>query len=607
MTEKESRLDALQKQVETVRSDLFQQRRQSYRYSLFRLAIIGVGFVLSQVVLYFTSMPWMWATLLLTAVLFIWFVRRHQRLDALIRRNVVIQSLKEAFIARMTLDWDNIPAHIDVPVENRLPIEVDLDLVGERSLHQLMNTAVTSDGQARLRAWLNKGEVDLPELGRRQAIVKELIADTAFRDEVIISATLAQSSKRHWTTDQLLDLINSDPPHKPPNSPIIFALFALAALNILLFILSTTGILPPLFQYTFLLYLLIVGPLTYRASAITNRALNTQAGLETLLQTFQVIEDHDYANSPHLAAHLKPITDSSPTHALNQIAQTVSGLMLRQNGIVWMIVNALIPWDLYWASRFDTHRKKLATHLPPWLETYTQTEVLIALANFAWLNPAYTFPTISTDNASLLETTGLGHPLLDHDARVNNDFQIAQIGTVNLITGSNMAGKSTFLRTIGINLVLAYAGTATCAHALTARPLRLFSVIKVTDSVADGFSYFYAEVRRLRALLDALQDSDPTPVLYFVDEIFRGTNNRERLQGSQALIREIATHPAIGIISTHDLELVKLESEIARFRNTHFREEIVDGKMAFDYKLREGPCPTTNALRIMELEGLPVN
>ena len=277
--------------------------------------------------------------------------------------------------------------------------------------------------------------------------------------------------------------------------------------------------------------------------------------------------------------------------------------------IAWSVVLAWgtssLHWD--WANRFETHRKALITHLPPWLETYTQTEALIALANFAWLNPAYTFPTITPDHSSLLETTGLGHPLLDHDARINNDFHIAQVGTVNLITGSNMAGKSTFLRSVGINLALAFAGTTTCTQTLTTRPLRLFSVIKVTDSVADGFSYFYAEVRRLRQLLDALQDEDPTPVLYFIDEIFRGTNNRERLQGSQALIREIATHSAIGIISTHDLELVKLESEIQHFHNYHFREEIIDGKMAFDYALREGPCPTTNALRIMELEGLPIN
>ena len=169
-----------------------------------------------------------------------------------------------------------------------------------------------------------------------------------------------------------------------------------------------------------------------------------------------------------------------------------------------------------------------------------------------------------------------------------------------------MSGKSTFLRTLGINLVLAYAGGPVCAQAFRTQLFRPFTCIQVADSVNDGISYFYAEVRRLKALLNALQADHPLPLFFLIDEIFRGTNNRERLQGSRAFIRTLAQSQGVGLISTHDLELVHLADEVPLIENFHFRETIEDGRMVFDYKLHDGPCPTTNALTIMKMEGLPV-
>ena len=169
-----------------------------------------------------------------------------------------------------------------------------------------------------------------------------------------------------------------------------------------------------------------------------------------------------------------------------------------------------------------------------------------------------------------------------------------------------MAGKSTFLRTIGVNLCLCYAGAPVNAERLETSLFRLFTCIKVSDSVQDGLSYFYAEVKRLQALLAAATREDPLPVLFLIDEIFRGTNSRERLIGSRSYIRALSESTAVGLVATHDLELIKLADEIKGVVNFHFREEVAGGKMVFDYRLRSGPCPTTNALIIMELEGLPV-
>jgi DNA mismatch repair ATPase MutS len=189
---------------------------------------------------------------------------------------------------------------------------------------------------------------------------------------------------------------------------------------------------------------------------------------------------------------------------------------------------------------------------------------------------------------------------------VGNDFTLERLGELVIITGSNMSGKSTFLRTVGVNLCLAFSGAPVPASAWCTMPFRLFTCITVSDSVTDGISYFYAEVRRLKALLEALHEAHPYPLFFLIDEIFRGTNNRERHIGSRAYIQALTGGYGVGLVSTHDLELVKLEHEMGGIRNVHFREAIAAGRMIFDYQLRPGPCPTTNALQIMRLAGLPV-
>jgi len=170
-----------------------------------------------------------------------------------------------------------------------------------------------------------------------------------------------------------------------------------------------------------------------------------------------------------------------------------------------------------------------------------------------------------------------------------------------------MSGKSTFLRTLGTNLCLAYAGGPVNASSLQASLFKLYTCIKVSDSVTDGYSYFYAEVRRLKGLLTELERSSDFPLFFLIDEIFKGTNNRERQIGSRAYIQALVGQNCMGVISTHDLELVNLADTLPGIKNYHFKEDVIDGRMVFDYVLRPGPSPTTNALKIMQMEGLPVD
>jgi len=201
---------------------------------------------------------------------------------------------------------------------------------------------------------------------------------------------------------------------------------------------------------------------------------------------------------------------------------------------------------------------------------------------------------------------GLAHPLIAIEKSVANDFVIDHLGSIALITGSNMAGKSSFLRTLGVNIRLAMCGAPVLAHEMRLVPWRIVASIRITDSVIDGFSFFYAEVKRLKALIEELNAPAPYPLFFLIDEIFRGTNNRERLIGSRSYVKNLVGHFGAGAIATHDLELVQLADDSPQIRNFHFRDDVKDGRMVFDYRIHPGPCPTTNALKIMRLAGLPV-
>ena len=263
---------------------------------------------------------------------------------------------------------------------------------------------------------------------------------------------------------------------------------------------------------------------------------------------------------------------------------------------------------MFFAHLLNLQKAKLRTLLPKWLDAWYRLEALNSLANFADLNPGVTFPTLKApvEPGPIFQAEDLGHPLLQDDIRVCNHLTLEKTGTLLIVTGSNMSGKSTFLRTVGINLVLAFVGGPVQASQMQTMPLRIFSSIQVSDSLAYGISYFYAEVQRLKKLLDSLEMSHPYPLLFLIDEIFRGTNNTERRIGSQSYVEALLGKNGLGLISTHDLELTQMAADFTGVQNVHFRESIADDQMAFDYRLYPGPCPTTNALRIMALAGLPV-
>lgn len=286
---------------------------------------------------------------------------------------------------------------------------------------------------------------------------------------------------------------------------------------------------------------------------------------------------------------------------IQQLDLISSCLGVRQNFIVYVFIHAFLPWDFYWTLRLEVLKKQLTQLFPQWIEDLSELECYAQIAEFSQNLPHSCWPSWHTEPISLTAKQVV-HPLMDPKIAVPNSINLEfQKNQLLLITGSNMAGKSTFLRTLAVNQILANMGSRVTAREFVSSPLKVLTSIKRTDSLEDAFSTFYAEVKNLKWILDQCQAQTS---IYFIDEIFRGTNNKERLLGSQKYIEKILGTKSIGIVTSHDLELSQMAKENTTIFNEHFADRVENGRMYFDYLKKEGPCPSTNALKVMKMEGL---
>jgi hypothetical protein len=545
----------------------------------------------------------------ISIVIFSLFVYQHRRIENSVRRFQIWLRLKEIHLARQAVAWEHLPKTLPFSPSRDHPYEIDLDVTGEYSLHRLLDTTATIGGSTRLREWLLTDVPDFSRIIYRQDLVRELVWQPIFRDKLTLYGKLSSRPGERWSAAELQRWLVTPIPQDRLGE-IVAVLGVLALINLTLALLNAASLLPPVWLVPFLLYFALSISRVRDLLTLFHDAAALHGSLSQMKDVFNFLETYRYQPDRNLKKLCLPFQQTNrPSRLILRLTAVVSAASLQHNIILWGLLNALVPWDLFFAYQLRRCQRRLQTQLPVWLDTWYELEAVCALATFAYLNPHYRFPHIKS-SSGVWQAQSMGHPLIPFGKRINNDFSIAGLGQIALVTGSNMSGKSTFLRTIGVNMTLAYIGSVVAAENLQLSLFRLFSCIRVTDSLADGFSYFYAEVRRLKVLLDALNDDHELPLFFLIDEIFRGTNNRERLIGSRAYIRallgsESQPKPGIGLVATHDLELTHLASE--RILNYHFADRIHDGRMVFDYQLYTGPASTTNALRIMELEGLPVS
>ena len=620
MNNKQQRLHVLEREIERLERRIKALEPLSNRYSWTRVFIFFAGLGLSLIMLISTSWWLALPTAIITIAAFSIVAYYHRRLDRSIAIYTIWRHIKAAHVARMKLDWQHIPDAYTDALRQDHPFEHDLDISGKHSVHRLLNTAISREGSQLLHDWLLETTPDLATIHKRQALVRELIPLTIFRDKLILKSLLASSGvTEKLEGKRLLEWLNAPQPSASSASKICLLLWIASALNILTILFFTLELLSswqmlPIWLYCLLISLILLMT-TESKREVLQDANYMYYSFATLSSIFSYLATYPYGKHQQLKAFCEPFfrdRECGPSQLLKRTARIAAAAMLRKNPFYWLPINVLLPWDYYCAYRLTKYKEQLAERLPIWLNTCFELEALCSLASFGYLNPDYRLPEVEPIAPSASECgihfcgKDMGHPLLPDEKKVTNDFAINELGEVIIITGSNMAGKSTFLRTLGVNLCLAYAGGPVNAHMLHISLFRLFTCIRVTDSITDGYSYFYAEVKRLRALLDALAEPDQLPIFFLIDEIFKGTNNRERLIGGRSYVRAVVGRNCVGAISTHDLELVKLADVVPQVKNYHFREEVIDGHLVFDYILRSGPCPTTNALKIMQMEGLPI-
>ena len=580
----------------------------SARVTRWRLILFLVGLVCT-VTLY--KLEWYQSgnlTLAAFVAIFVAVAAYHNSLESRIHRLRIWKTIKTIHLARVRLDWAVIPPRSDQQPASHLYAN-DLDLIGPHSLMHLLDTTVSDNGRERLRGWLLTQPLDPAIWAERQQLVKELASRALFRDRLVLEAQLA--GEQEINGRRLSAVLEHSVGFPRLNLTLAVQSF-LALATIMLGLGALLNWLPGYWMFSFGAYALIYLS-TDQGEELLEHAVGLHHEMERLAKVLHFIEQHAKLTGSALAQTCQPLLEPgrTPSSLTRHIARILSGISVKAHPLVHLAFNAVCPWDLFFTFRLQQFQQRVRTQLPVWLDRLAEVEAASALATFAYLHPAYDWPTLctSTDerNGANAEIRAglLGHPLIPERSRTTNDMQLAGLGSIHLITGSNMSGKSTFLRTIGINLCLAQAGAPVCASRFEWTWSRIACCIRIDDSLDAGLSFFYAEVKRLKTILTATQTRHLPPLLFLIDEIFKGTNNRERLIGSRAFITELAKGNGFGLVTTHDLELTDLDKTIPHLTNAHFQETVSAGELQFDYQLRPGPCPTTNALRIMELEGLP--
>jgi len=569
------------------------------QYGLFR-----VVFFLPWVILIYLSTTWSWTSfgiiVIAGSVVFGWLVSRHARMH---RRKLVLERLvrinKEQ---EKAMDWDY--ADLDDGAVYANPEHLysyDLDLFGPGSLFQYINRTSTVPGKDRLAQLITNIEKSSDEIHSRQEAIKELSEMLEWRQDYRVHGLLVDENSDD--VSGLVNWVGTKPEFKSPVFHFMIMFFPL--LNLAMFLASVFGYIT---FWQFLAYLVI--PLGF--AGIKHRKVNAKHNLlgrkfqvlKKYSRLFGMIEKYEFKSNRMIALQSVLISDKdSASKAIRQLSKITNAFDTRLNLLAGFLMNIFFLWDIRQSIRLERWQKKYRPNLASWFDVMAETDAFISLAGYAYNNPGYVFPQADENDKFNFTAEQMGHPLIHADKRVCNDFTVNDWGRFTILTGANMAGKSTFLRTIGVNMVLASCGAPACAGSLTFNPVELITSIHTIDSLANNESYFYAELKRLKLIIDMLKEGKQ--VFIILDEILKGTNSKDKQAGSKALIKQLVSLKASGIIATHDLKLGDLEESFPEnVRNSCFEIIIDKDKLEYDYKLKNGIARNMNASILMNRMGI---
>ena len=481
-----------------------------------------------------------------------------------------------------------------------IPFARDLDLFGQGSLFQLLDTARTQVGEETLAAWLGSG-AGIEEIRARQAAVAELAPKVDFREELAVLAAESYVGR----TNKLEAWAISPPSGLSRLHAIVLG--ACAGISVALVVFVVMEAVPPT---ALLLWILVQSGLVgiWRARILAALAhIDTAAHDLALMSALLARIERESFTSSRLEAVRAALFDGglSPSRRIARLERLVSLLDQATLNPMMRPIGALVVVRSQVAVAIDRWHAKHGPRVASWLRAVGDIEALSALATYAYEHPADPFPTMVEDGAEF-DASALGHPLISERVGVRNGVRLGgKSPRALIVSGSNMSGKSTLLRAVGVNVALALAGAPVRADSVRMSRLALGATLRVDDSLQAGHSRFYAEILRIRAIVDLLRE--PQPLLFLLDEIFGGTNSRDRQIGAEAIVRVLVKGGAIGLVTTHDLALTEIAAGLnGQAANVHFEDRLENGAMVFDYRMRPGVVERSNALELMRAIGLKV-
>ncbi|MBS4534184.1 DNA mismatch repair protein [Clostridium sp. D2Q-14] len=545
----------------------------------------------------------LWATLLFILGVFLYLIRFHNKLKGLHEYLIILTNINSKSIDRVEGNWNTFKDRGEEYVDENHDYTFDLDIFGQNSLFQYINSAYTSEGRNRLAYILSNIPKNKDNIYERQEAIKELSKKRWFRQRLLAEGmTIKVKSEDNKSLVEWARRKNSF--YDKGWIKVIIKILPLITITALI-----AGYGFEIISKSIPIYLVIIQILMgFLNSNNINKEFNEvyryQDEIKVYWKMLNIFEKGKFKSSYllKLRNRIKNEEGHSAIIQLRELDKIVERILNRKN-MLFLPIKIVTLWDYQCLIRLHKWKKQSGSLVKEWLSVVGELEALSSLALLGYDNPDWAIPEI-TDEESVIISQNIAHPLLRSDA-VSNSIKIEDPSRIVLITGSNMAGKSTFLRTIGINIVLAYSGSSICGEKLRCSLMNLQTCMRISDDLEEGVSSFYGELKRINNIVKASEGKEQ--VFFLLDEIFKGTNSYDRHLGAKMLLKQLYKNNGIGLVSTHDLELGELEKTTkGNVLNYHFKEYYKDGKIHFDYKLKRGVSTTRNAIYLMKMAGVKI-
>ena len=587
-------------------------QKQYNQWAVFRAVLFLIIALISYGVYHYWGGNYVIPVVIIGIAIFLFSVKKHLKIKYLRDKNKALVALNEDEIKRL----DNVFTRTETGEQFAGPNHFytsDLDIFGKQSLFKLLNRTHTYTGASILANWL-KYPAQKSEIENRQQAIEELSQKIDFRQDLEASALLIEEVSE--PTHKLI-LWSQLPENMLIKKPVFVYGKYLPYLTIPLILAWIFDYLPIGYP---LVMLIIHGLVSKQIFETVSNALDQTLRLSGTLRAYANLSEQIFNQGfthQKLINLQAQIFEASP--AIRALEDILNKLGNRANPIFLFVVGIPTLWDVQYFIKLENWKRQYQSNLPQWLNVIAEFETLNSFAGLHFANPDFVKPTISEESI-YLKTKVLGHPMIRKSKRVNNDIELIGEGKTIIITGSNMSGKSTFQRTVAVNMVLALAGSVVCAEAFACSCMQVFTSMRTQDSLEEDTSSFYAELKRLKTLLLAVggrqskelsvasvhgdAQSYSLPIFYFLDEILKGTNSKDRHEGAKALMLQLHKKTASGFISTHDVELGDEFDNQDFVKNYSFSSEVINDDLVFDYKLRAGVCHSFNASMLMRGIGI---